>query len=242
MRHHWGMAVIVAVAVFGPQTSQAQANSDAPDVGSGPALRSAPTQLHLGASASVQASPDELVADLVAQSTSRSAAAAQRQVNNLNAEGMSEARGVAGVDARAIGYSVDPGDDKRTTWTAQQTLELRGHDGPSLLDLTGRLQERGFATASLDWQLSDAARRKAHDAATIDALKRLQQRARDAAAALGLRVDRLQDVRLDDTPVFQPRPGGPMVMMAARMAAPPQATASPENVTAEVTADVLLRP
>ena len=124
---------------------------------------------------------------------------------------------------------------------AQQTLELRGHDGPSLLDLAGRLQERGFATASLDWQLSDAARRKAHDAATIDALKRLQRRARDAAAALGLRVDHFQDVRLDDTPVFQPRPG-PMMMMAARMPPPPQATASPEDVTADVSADVLLRP
>lgn len=107
----------------------------------------------------------------------RSAAAAQRQVNNLIAAGMTEARGVAGIDARAIGYSVDPSDDKRTTWTAQQMLEMRGHDGPSLLDLTGRLQERGFATASLDWQLSNAARRKAHDAVTIEALKRLQQRA-----------------------------------------------------------------
>ena len=241
MRGREAMAAVMVATLLGTQTGHAQTDDGASGVAPEPAVRPAPTRLHLGASASVQASPDELVADLVAQSTSRSAATAQRQVNNLIAAGMSEARSVAGVDARAIGYSVDPGDDKRTTWMAQQTLELRGHDGPSLLDLTGRLQERGFATASLDWQLSVAARRKAHDAATIDALKRLQQRARDAAAALGLRVDRLQDVWLDDAPVFQPRPG-PMVMMAARMAPPPQATASPEDVTADVSADVLLRP
>ena len=241
MRRQGVVAMLMGMALLGAQTGRGQTDHGVPDVGSGPAVGRAPTMLHLGATASVQASPDELVADLVAQSTSRSAAAAQRQVNTLIAAGMTEAHGVAGVDARAIGYSVDPTDDKRTAWTAQQTLELRGHDGSSLLDLTGRLQQRGFATTSLDWQLSDAARRKAHDAATIDALKRLQQRARDAAAALGLRVDRLQDVRLDDTPVFQPRPG-PMVVMAARMAAPPQATASPEDVTADVAADVLLRP
>ena len=61
--------------------------------------------LHLGATASVQASPDELAADLVGQSRSRSAAAAQRQVNTLIGTGMTEAHKVASIDARAIGYS-----------------------------------------------------------------------------------------------------------------------------------------
>ncbi len=150
MRGQWVVAVLMGIALLGAQTGQAQTDNGAPDVGPSPAVRRAPTMLHLGSTASVQALPDELVADLVAQGTSRSAAAAQRQVNTLIAAGMTEAHGVASVDARAIGYSVDPSDDKRTAWTAQQTLELRGHDGPSLLDLTGRLQQRGFATASLD--------------------------------------------------------------------------------------------
>lgn len=220
--------------------SQAHAQDGSSPAATLPVVR-ALTILHLGATASVQVAPDVLVGDLVAQASSRSAAAAQRQVNNLMGAGMKAAHAVDGVQARAIGYSVESLGDKAGGWTAQQTLELRGHDGPSLLDLAGRLQERGFATASLDWRLSDAARRKAHDAATIDALKRLQERARDAAAALDLRVDHLQDVRLDDAPAIQPRPGS-MVMMAARMATPPQATASPEDVTAEVSADVILRP
>jgi hypothetical protein len=59
--------------------------------------------------------------------------------------------------ASAIGYSVAPTDDKRTMWTAQQTLELRGSEGPAL-------------------------RRKAHDKATTGALKELQARAASAAA------------------------------------------------------------
>ncbi|MBV9784661.1 MAG: SIMPL domain-containing protein [Acidisphaera sp.] len=198
------------------------------------------TLLHLSTTGTVQVSPDQLVADLVAQSTSPSAAAAQRRVNALIADGMKMAQGIAGVDVRAIGYSVAPGDDKRTSWVAQQTLELRGADGPSLLDLAGRLQEHGLAAAALDWQLSPALRRRAHDDATIAALKEMQARAASAAAALGLHIDHLQDVRLDG-PVYQPRP----MMAMARAASPapaPQATAAPEDVTANVSADLVLRP
>jgi predicted secreted protein len=181
------------------------------------------------------------VADLVAQSTSSAAAVAQRRVNALISDGMKAAQGVAGVDARAIGYSVRPADDKRATWIAQQTLELRGADGPSLLDLAAKLQERGLAAASLDWQLSPALRRKAHDEATTAALKELQARATSAAATLGLRVDHARDVRLEG-PVSQPRLPLPMTAMAARAMPAPQATAAPEEVAADVSADYVLRP
>ncbi len=49
--------------------------------------------------------PDQFDAELVARSTSASAAAAQRQVNSLMADGMKMGHAVAGVDARAVGYS-----------------------------------------------------------------------------------------------------------------------------------------
>ncbi len=65
-------------------------------------------------------------------------------------------------------------------------------------------------------------------------------RAAAAAAALGLHVDHLREVRLDG-PVLVPRPLGGMMAMAAR-AVPPQATAAPAEVTVEVSADVVLRP
>ena len=199
------------------------------------------TLLHLSATSSVQASPDQLVAALVAQSTSSSAADAQRRVNALMTEGMRATQGTTGIEARAVGYSVYPADDKRTTWTAQQTLELRGSDGPVLLDLAGRLQEKGFAAATLDWQLSSGLRRRTHDEATTAALKELQTRATAAAATLGLHIDHLQDVRLDGA-ASQPRPLLPAQTMALRAALPPQTTAAPEEVTAEVSADVVLRP
>ncbi len=199
------------------------------------------TVLHLSANGLVQVVPDQLAAELVARSTSASAATAQRQVNGLMADGMKMGQAVAGVDARAVGYSVAPGDDRHATWIAQQTLELRAADGPALLDLAGKLQEHGLALASLDWQLSPALRRKAHEEATTAALKELQAEAASAAATLGLHVDHLQDVRLDEAS-FQPRRGVPMMAVSRMSSPPPQASAAPEDLTAQVSADVLLRP
>ncbi len=224
------MAAGILLAQAAPASAQAAASGQA-----------AVTVLHLGDTASVQAPPDQLVAELSAQATSRSPATSQAEVNASVAQAMTSANRVAGVASRAIGYSVAPVDEKRTAWTAQQTVELRSADATALLDLAGRLQQSGLVMASLDWQLSEPARRKAHDAATIAALKRLQARARDAAAALDLHVDHLTDVRLDETPQFQPRPGPVMMMMAARASAP-QATAAPETVSASVSADVMLHP
>ena len=199
------------------------------------------TLLRLSAAGSVQVAPDRLVAQLVASSTSTSAATAQRDVNALIAGGMTAARAVTSVEARATGYSVSPVDEKHLSWVAQQTLELRGPDATALLDLAGRLQERGLAMAGLEWQLSPSLRQQAHDEATIQALRRLQAQAASAAATLGLHVDHLQEVRLDGLG-FQPRQPAGMMAMARMASPPPQATAAPEAVDAEVSADVLLRP
>lgn len=198
-----------------------------------------PTMLHLSATGSVQATPDLLVADLVAQATATTPAAAQRRVNAMIAAGLQTARTVAGIDVQAIGYTVGPADEKNTSWTAQQTLELRGGDGPGLLDLVGRLQATGLAAGSIDWQLSPAARRRAEADATADALRQLQSRSGAAATTLGLKPGRITDVRLDDSGMpFQPRP---MMMRAAVMEAP-QASQGTQAVTATASADVELHP
>ena len=122
----------------------------------------------------------------------------------------------------------------------RQTLELHGSDGPALLDLAGRLQQDGLAAASLDWQLSPTLRRRAHEEATTAVLKDLQVRAAAAAATLGLKVDHLRDVMLD-APEFQPRRPFPMMALEARAAPPPQVTAAPEDVTANVSAEIVPR-
>jgi len=198
------------------------------------------TRLHLSASASVAAAPDLLVADLLARASSTAPAAAQRQVDVLVARAMQQAHAAKGVLALALDYSVEPSDAKPPGWTAEQTIELRSGDGAALLALVGHLQAQGLAVSSLGWRLSEPARRRAAAEATRLALRDLQNRARDAAATLGLRVDRLEDVWLGGGSPLQPR-RGPM-MMAARAAPPPEETAAPAEISADVSAELLLRP
>ena len=197
------------------------------------------TLLHLSATGTVQAPPDQLVAELIAQSTAAAPADAQRNVNAQMNRGLQAAKAVPAVETRALDYEVSPSDEKRTRWTAQQTLELLGSDASPLLDLANKLQEQGFVTASLDWRLSPGARRKADDDATILALKTLQDQAAAAAAALGLHVAYIKDVQIQPHAFRPARPVG--VMMAARMDAPaPTATAAPQDVSVEVSAEIVL--
>ena len=198
------------------------------------------TVLHLTATGTVQAAPDQLLAVLVAQSASASVADAQRRVNGMVAAGMQAARAVAGVEARATGYQTMPVDPPRSRWEARQTLELRASDGPALLDLVSALQRQGFATAALEWHASAGRRRAAAAEAAAAALKALQDRAAQAARALGLRADHIRDVRLEER---GGRPVMPMAAFAERAAAPPpQATGTPEDVTVEAVGEVELVP
>lgn len=209
-----------------------------------PALaQSAPgpvTTLHLTATGTVQATPDQLVAVLVAQNTSASVADAQRRVNEMMAGGVQAARAAAGVEARATGYQTAPVDPPRSRWEARQTLELRASDGPALLDLVNTLQRLGFATAALEWQVSAGRRRAAMDEAAAMALKTLQDRAAQAARVLGLQAGHIRDVRLQERAA---RPVMPMAAFAERAAGPPpQATGAPEDVTVEAVGEVELVP
>lgn len=237
--------IVVAVVMGVSGAANAQAPSDA-----GPhASPATVTHLHLSADGSVSVPPDELVATLVATAKSPSAAAAQHQVNVLMAQGLKEAQAIVGITARAVGYSVQSADpvpatvekptSQRSEWVAEQTLELRSNASEQLLSLVGKLQGAGFAAARLDWELSPVLGRKARDAAMQEALKALQARMTAAAAVLDLREDHLQDVEVDMRDIVPVRP---TMAIAMRAGPPPQATAAPQAVTSEVSADVVLRP
>ena len=236
-------AMVALMVSAGSVCAQTPASSLSP--GSGPPNV---THLHLSAEGAVSEPPDLLVGDLTAEATSPSAVDAQHKVNAMVAQGMKDARAAEGIDARATGYAVNRVDldggvvparphPHRVGWTAQQTLEVRGKDGERLLSLVGKLQDAGLAVASLDWQISPELGRQARDAAMVAALQALRVRADKAAQALGLKVDHLQDVRVD---MPEPSPIRPMMAMRMQARPAPEATASPQDVTSEVSADVVL--
>lgn len=208
------------------------------------------THLHLAAMGSVPVTPDELVATLAAEATSPSPAIAQNRVNILMKRGLAAAGAAAGVDARAEDYSVQQVDQsvpgavggrpvQHPSWVTHQTLELRSSSAEPLLDLVGKMQGDGFTVSALEWRISSVLARKSRDAAMVEALKDLQTRAQSAAAALGLHVDHLRDVRLDMPEVMPVRP---MTAAQSRAMVAPEETQTTQDVTSEASADVLLRP
>lgn len=202
----------------------------------------AATVLSLSETATVRVPPDELTAELRATAEAPSAARAQAQVNAAMAAALAAARAVPGVTAATAGYATwqrPPGSAGGGGWQASQALTLRSHAPTALLELVGRLQERGLAAGSLEWGLSAPARQRAQDKATDQALRALHGRAEAAARVLGLRFGAFRRVQLGAPPQITPRP---MFAAAARAALPPSVAAQDIEVSATVSAEVILLP
>ncbi|MGG5819296.1 SIMPL domain-containing protein [Falsiroseomonas sp. HW251] len=211
----------------------------------GAALAQAPapdTELHIGESAEVSRTPDEIVATLRAEARAANAAAAQEAVNRAITAAVARARGVPGVRVATGGYWTNRVDDNRA-WIASQQLTLRGNDGAAVLELVGALQGQGMVTGGLQWTLKPETQREAREEASRLALDALRRRADAVAQQLGLQVAGLKEIRID-VPDRMPRPMAAPMAASARAASgpPPVAVAEDIAVMATVQAVVVLRP
>ncbi|HUC17681.1 MAG TPA: SIMPL domain-containing protein [Acetobacteraceae bacterium] len=197
----------------------------------------ATTILHVSATASVKAMPDELDAELAAEAGAHGPAAAQNAVNAMIGKGLATTRAVSAVTTSTGTYSVWYVTDPHPEWRAQQSLVLSARDGPALLSLIGQLQAQGLAVTSLGWRLADETLKAASDRAQAIALAMLKGRAEAAAKVLGLHFTGFREVWL--TPRVPPLPIQPMALMAGRVSAP-NAVPAETMVTATVEADVTL--
>lgn len=231
----------ILLAASGPAAAQIPGDRGPSDPG--------PPSLHLSATETSKIAPDELVATMSAMATAAKALPAQQQVNALIAKtkAMTDKAGTGkvgagkagGIKTAFLGYSVTFVDEKPPHWIAQQTVELRGQNGDEVLALVGQLQGSGLSIASLGWQVSHDRAETAQRAARIAALHRLRDEAGEAAAALGMAVDRFQRVDLSGEPQVVPMRGG--MQMSAKMAMPnPVSTPEEQDITATVSAEVLL--
>ncbi len=225
-----GLSILFAVA--GPAAAQAAGDSGPIDPG--------PPSLHLSATETSKIAPDEL-ATVSAMATAPRALAAQQQVNALVAKTKAVTDKAKGIKTAFQGYSVTFVDEKPPHWVAQQAVEVRGANGDDVLDMVGQLQGGGLSITSLGWQVSQDRAEKAQRAATIAALHKLREEANEAARALEVEVDRFQHVDLSQEPRVVPFMRGGM-QMAGKFAMPtPVSTPEEQDITATVSADVLLR-
>ena len=200
------------------------------------------TVLHLSVNATVKVAPDQLVADLDAVATGTTPAEAQRAVNAMMAQAKPAATAVPAVAAAFRDYTVGYADEKKTRWTAQQTLELKSQDAQPLLDLVGRLQAAGLALVGLNWQVSDGRMDQARRDANELALKHLQADTEAAARTLGLQVDHLQNVTVDQQWIPYARGVSAHAAIFGSTVEPPNSTPVAQDVISSARAEVLLRP
>ena len=205
-----------------------------------------PTKLVLSETAAREVEQDTLVAVLTARAQTDAPREAQNQVNAAMTEAVATARAVEGVRLATGGYRVYQERDREGQpigWVAEQDLRLTAKDSAPLLELVGRLQDAGLNLNGLGYQLSDEARRAVEDELTIEAIERLRTRAGRIAAAMAMRVETIETMRIGDAMGGpSPRPMYRTAMAEAADMAPPVALPDRESVSVGVEAEIALLP
>jgi predicted secreted protein len=187
---------------------------------------------------------DRLRFDLRAEASGADPARVQAEINKRMASALERAKGVPSVRVETGGYTVyeDRAPNTPPRWRGSQSLTLTGRDFAPLLQLAGELQGDGLAASGTSFSLARETARGAEDELTEEALKRLHERADKVAAAMGLSVLRLRDIRVGNADVGRPMPMPMRAMAAAAPAPPPVAEAGEATVQVTVDAEVLLAP
>lgn len=224
-------------------------------VTSAPVLAQAPvasvpenaTLLHLSEPAQRLVARDQLHAVLRVEAVDADAAKLQADINHRLAAALAKAKSVTTLRVETSGYSVYPesgpsvvSKTRTNQWRGSASLSLIGQDAAPLLALVGELQKDGLVLSSLTYELTPAAARTAEGELTDQALARLKERAAKVAAALGLSVDRIRDLRVGNALGTQPIPRVFAGQMATASSPAPVAEAGDATVTVTVDADIVL--
>ncbi|MFT8718067.1 SIMPL domain-containing protein [Acetobacter sp.] len=196
------------------------------------------TKLNIGGTASVQAAPDEATATLLAQNEGSNAVDAQRKTNGLAQSAIALAEKATGVVVHSESYSVyeNRPDKQPHSWTAQQTLSLTAKDSSGLLELVGKLQEKGLLLQNVSWSLSPEHQKQLQKQAEQQAVRDMKERADAIAATLGMKVTSIASLSVNEQPLIRP-----MALMArAEIAPSPAMRPDSQTVTANVHATVIL--
>jgi predicted secreted protein len=214
------------------------------------------TIVNLSVTERQQAQQDTLNASLRMELDGDSARSVQDRINKAMQQAVAKAKGAVGVKVTTGGYhiySYDPNPQPRSAkvkpkliWRGSQTIDLESKDSAKLLELTGTIQDMGFAMNGLNYQLSTEKAESFRDQLIERALATLKARAALMAKNLGKSGYELLEVNVDSNTNAMPYMA--KHMMRAEMAgaaadvATPVAEPGQTDVTLTVGASVLLKP
>ena len=201
-----------------------------------------PPTVNVGASVTATLANDRMHAWLRAESENASAAVASADVNTRMARVLAKLKALPSISVASSGYSTDAIVDKGkpTRWRVSQSVKLDSADFAALATEIGKLQDDGLLLSGLGFSLSDAARKTAEDSVTQQAIKSWQQRAQNAAQALGYGAWRVGTVHVQGNDGARPYMAMRSEMKTMAAPAPVAADAGTTDVTVNVTGDALL--
>ena len=127
-----------------------------------------------------------------------------------------------------------------------QTIDIQSKNKEKVLNVTGKLQGLGFATSSLQYTLANDTVEKVREELLVEALKKLQSKAKVVATTLGKANVELVDVNVDTGGPIMPMYKGMMARAEMAMDAgampPPVAEAGETDVSLSVSARALIKP
>jgi uncharacterized protein YggE len=135
----------------------------------------------------------------------------------------------------------------KSKWQGSQTIEIQSKDADKVLEVTGKIQALGFAMNNLQYTLHPDTVEKVREELLVEALKKLQNKAKIVGETLGKAKVDLVDVNVDI--------GGPVMPMYKNMMAraemamdagapmpTPVAAAGETDVALTVSARALIKP
>lgn len=164
---------------------------------------------------------DLLVANLRIEVEGRDPGEVQNDINTAMTQALERANAISEVDTSTGRYNVyqinrQPDNNRPdVVWRGSQTINLQGFDAAILLDLAGDLQEMGFLTSQLSYQLSTGRADEVRDSLMEAAIAKGMERAERAARALGKSSVDISALDVDNSAQYAP----PVMFRAASLAA-----------------------
>jgi predicted secreted protein len=194
----------------------------------GAALATPPLTISLSSEASHPAANDLMQATLFAEATGAALGDLSKRVNQTVADALKAARDYPAVKVKSGGTSTYPVYAKKgriESWSIRSDISLESGDTAALSELIGKLQA-SLAVSGLRLLPSPETRRKAEDAAILDAIALFKERAKLVADAQG------KNYAIRELTVSTGRSSPPMRTIMAESASFVSASAAPMPVEA----------
>lgn len=183
--------------------------------------------------------------------------AVQKKINEAMKKALDVTKGESAFKVSTGAYSVykydnpiivnrQTGEQKlEPVWRGSQTIDIESKNSAGLMEAVGKIQNMGFAMNNLAYTLSQDVMEKTRDELMVEALKKLQAKAKIVAQTLGKSSVELVDVNVDTggpvMPMYKTMMARGEMAMAADAAPPPVAEAGETDVTLTVSARALIK-